>query len=374
MDDGFGRRIVYIMKVITVSEFVRAVSDYLEQGLGVVGIQGEVSGFRVSKSRLVYFELKDESSRVLCFAIKDFIDIDWLEDGQEIRLLGVPKLFKGSGGFHVHVREIELMGSGALHKRFELLMKKLKKEGLFDERHKRLLPRFPESIGLITSHDAAAYKDVLSRLSKRWSGLTIKHAHVKVQGLGSASEIVSAIEYFNKHNPVDVLILTRGGGSMEDLQSFNDERVARAVFASGIPIIVGVGHERDITLAELVADARASTPTNAADISVPFKSDIIHKIDLMTDSMSGKIDDFLREGMDDVIRKVDGIESWLLKLRDRVNHNIKMLNKLSPRDTMKRGYTITVKNGKVVTRPNSLKRKDKIKTVFLNGEIESEII
>ena len=186
-----------IERIVSVSEFNRLVSDYLEQGLGSVVVQGEVSGFRVNKERLVYFELKDEKARCLCFALTHELDQP-LEDGMEVKVTGVPKLFQGSGGFHLRVQAVELVGAGALQKAFEKLKKKLEAEGLFDARGKVPLPRFPESIGIITSPTAAAYTDILRRLHERWGGLSIILAPVAVQGAGAPRAIAGAIQYFNE--------------------------------------------------------------------------------------------------------------------------------------------------------------------------------
>ena len=167
------------MKVYSVSEAVKAISDYLEQGLGTVAIQGEVTGYNVNQNRLIFFELKDDNSRISCFALTHQIT-DVLEDGMEIKILCLPKLFKKSGKFHLHVQEVELVGEGDLQKAFAKLKAKLSKEGVFDEQYKQALSKFPESIGLITSRDAAAYNDVMIRLNERWGGLTIKFAHTGV--------------------------------------------------------------------------------------------------------------------------------------------------------------------------------------------------
>lgn len=361
------------MKIYSVSEFVRAVSDYLEMGLGSQAVQGEVVDFRISKNRLIYFELKDDASRMLCFAIKGTVDIESLENGTEVKVLGVPKLFKGTGGFHLHVQEIEHVGEGVLQKKFEQLKKKLSAEGLFDEQYKKPIPAFPESIGIITSRDAAAYTDVITRLNERWGGLDITLAHVGVQGLGSVGQIVSAIEYMNAHHPVGVLILTRGGGGLEDLQSFNDEQVVRAVFASNIPIIVGVGHERDFTLAEFAADLRASTPTNAAELAVPHKREVLYKINHLAQSMTIALEGEISEKQQRAYEFVDRVGVWFERVRDHVSHTISLLNTLSPLATLERGYSITMKHGKVIKQSSNVKAGDVIITKLSKGEIESII-
>ncbi|MDO8435501.1 MAG: exodeoxyribonuclease VII large subunit, partial [bacterium] len=270
------------MNAYTVSEFVTAVSAYLEQGLGTVVVQGEVTGYRIAKDRLVYFELKDASARVLCFAIVgDFHQP--IEDGMEIRVTGSAKLFKATGGFHLRVIAIELVGAGALQRAFELTKQKLERDGLFAPEHKKPLPRFPEVVGIVTSKDAAAFTDVVRILNNRWGGMHIVLAPAGVQGPGAIPEIVEALRWCNENGDVrpDVLIVTRGGGSLEDLQAFNSEDVCRAIFSSRIPVVCGVGHERDTTLAELVADVRASTPSNAAERVVPDRRDIAREVNQM---------------------------------------------------------------------------------------------
>lgn len=264
--------------VLTVSQFIESIRGLLRETLPMVTVQGEVTGYRTRRDNLVYFELKDEHARVLCFGLSHEVRTA-LEDGMEIRVTGSPSLFKGSGGFHLRVVEIELVGEGALRKAFEALRKKLEAEGLFRPERKRALPDFPQTVGLVTSPDAAAYTDVLRILRNRWPPIRLKLAAVAVQGAGAARQIVKALQHFSTSGDVDAVVLTRGGGSLEDLQAFNDELVARAIYASRVPVVVGVGHERDVTIADLVADVRASTPSNAAERAVPDKLEIARQVE-----------------------------------------------------------------------------------------------
>jgi exodeoxyribonuclease VII large subunit len=264
------------MPAFSVSQFI----DYLNTALvsavfpeGAV-IEGEVAEYRVSQDKWIWFLLKDEAAVVSCFATKWQLRTP-LEDGMQIRVFGQPKVHPRSGKFSVTVERVELVGEGALRRAFELLKKKLSEEGLFAPERKRRIPRFPRRIGLIASRESAAYTDFLRILGNRWGGVEVLSAHVQVQGRDAVREIVGAFRYFNaRADGVDVLVLTRGGGSLEDLQAFNSEDVARAVFSSRIPVIVGVGHERDETLADHVADVRASTPTNAAEIVAPDRREL----------------------------------------------------------------------------------------------------
>ncbi|MFA6512051.1 MAG: exodeoxyribonuclease VII large subunit [Patescibacteria group bacterium] len=262
------------MTTYSVSDFVDLVRAELAERFGEVVVQGEVVDFRPSNQSLVFFDIKDEKSRLRCFMLRNELTQP-LEDGMEIRVLGVPSLFKKNGGFHMRVSEIELVGEGALRKAFLLLQKKLQQEGLFAPEHKQQLPRFPFHIGLITSPDAAAYTDVLRVLENRFGGLAISFYPAQVQGAGSVRQVASALTAAGARTDLDVIILTRGGGSMEDLQSFNAEEVARAIFASKVPVVVGVGHERDVTIADYVADVRAATPSNAAELVVLSRREIL---------------------------------------------------------------------------------------------------
>ena len=387
-----------IERIVSVSEFNRLVSDYLEQGLGSVAVQGEVSGFRVSKERLGDFELKDEKARCLCFALTHELDQP-LEDGMEVKVTGVPKLFQGSGGFHLRVQAVELVGAGALQKAFEKLKKKLEAEGLFDARGKVPLPRFPESIGIITSPTAAAYTDILRRLHERWGGLSIILAPVAVQGAGAPRAIAGAIQYFNEAHPIDVIILTRGGGSMEDLQAFNSEPLARAVFASKIPIIAGVGHERDVTLVDFVADVRASTPTNAAELVVPHRREVGRQLDQMLQNALGTIERDARtrafslqqalmrawHAIGHRLHVVDGLLARFPYAFERVAYAYHAsqerlvqltlrLRALSPMATLTRGYSITRIQGKILRDATVVSAGDILETELAKGAINSKIM
>lgn len=360
------------MQILSVSEAVKNISDYLEMGLGSIAIQGEVVGYNVNQNRLVFFELKDENSRILCFALTHEIT-ETLEDGMEIKILGTPKLFKKTGKLHIKVQEVELIGAGALQKAFEQLKKKLSIEGIFEDKHKQALPRFPQSIGLLTSRDAAAYNDVMIRLNERWGGLEIKFAHTGVQGLGAVTQIVKAIEYVNQHEPVEVMILTRGGGSLEDLQAFNDEKVVRAVFASKIPIVVGIGHERDVTLADLAADARASTPTNAAELVVPHRREIEFQIKQMQESIVETVLGEIKNKKQVAVQLVERVSIWLQRIQEKIEHQVKLLTTLSPQATLERGYSITFKAGQPITDVKMVKKSDIIKTKLAKGDFESQV-
>lgn len=409
------------MKVYSPSEFVYAVRDVLHEY--PVAIQGEVSDVHTNQGRLFFFELKDEYSRVQCFLLMHElarIGVE-LKNGEEIRVLGHPSLYVRSGGFHVKVRDIIPVGEGALQRAFTALKAKLEAEGLFDESRKRALPRFPATIGLITSSDAAAYTDVLRILKNRYSPVTILHYETRVQGVEAVSQIVEAFEYFNAHpKSADALILTRGGGSLEDLQSFNHEDVCRAVFSSRIPVVCGVGHERDVTLAELVADKRASTPSNAAECATPdsqeLRSAITRTIQTISHLLEARVSDISHEMrhsaqlLDDAFRLrrermasllgsfeirtvqlaqrlaalqtsvnytaqtlIEREGERLNRARARLDHLNVFVQSLSPTQILARGYTITRTGEKVVYSAAELEPGAALETQFADGRVSSRV-
>lgn len=277
-------------KQVTVGQYIDLINDTLAlMPSEAMVIVGEVVGYRLSQGKWINFDLKDEEreAKVSCFATTFKIKIP-LEDGMRVQILGYPKVYERFGKFSVNVEAVEPVGEGALAKAYALLKMQLEKEGLFDPSRKRSLPRFPKRIGLITSGEAAAYGDFLRILNNRWGGVEIVHTPVHVQGQYAVPEILEAFAAFAtlpKKDQPDVLVLTRGGGSLEDLHAFNDEQVARAVFTSPIPVVVGVGHERDESLCDFVADVRASTPSNAAERVVPDRREVMREVMMSVDRM-----------------------------------------------------------------------------------------
>jgi exodeoxyribonuclease VII large subunit len=272
------------------NETLRAIADQTR-----VAIEGEVSSFSIAQGKWVRFDLKDLNGLVNCFLTTYQLKVP-LEDGMKIRVYGYPKVYERYGKFSITVQRIELVGEGALRRAFELLKQQLERDGWFSEARKRPLPRFPERIGLITSREAAACGDFLRILGNRWGGVQILLAHVQVQGEPSVKQIVAAFRSMNAlSRPPEVIVLTRGGGSLEDLAAFNSLEVARAIFSSRIPVVVGVGHERDETIADYVADVRASTPTNAAELVVPDRREMLYAISLSATRLSAALAHALRE-------------------------------------------------------------------------------
>jgi exodeoxyribonuclease VII large subunit len=253
-----------------VSELTERIRDLIETAFPDVWVEGEVSNFRAAQSGHLYFTLKDARAQIRCVCFRDQVrGLKFRpEDGLHITVRGSLGVYEPRGEYQIYVSHIEPVGLGALQLAFEQLKKRLEEEGLFDEERKKPLPVLPRRIGVITSPTGAAIRDILRVLKRRFPNVYVLLFPVKVQGEGAAPEIVEALRYFTRAKAADVLILARGGGSLEDLWAFNEEIVARAIAASAIPVITGVGHETDFTIADFVADLRAPTPSAAAEIVV----------------------------------------------------------------------------------------------------------
>ncbi|MBP9827481.1 exodeoxyribonuclease VII large subunit [Candidatus Saccharibacteria bacterium] len=261
-------------QVLSVTELREYISQTLSYAYPLVTVEGEVSNYKVNQGKWVFFDLKDKDTTLGCFMtiyqVKTVIT-----DGMLVRVAVTPNITKW-GKFSLTVKALELAGAGEVKQAFDQLKARFEAEGIFASERKRLLPTYPISIGLITSKEAAAYQDFLVIAQDRWPLAQIEHIHVHVQGMQAPNEIVSAIRWFNTFRPeLEALVIIRGGGSPEDLQAFNHEDVVRAVYASHIPTIVGIGHEDDISLAELASDVRAATPTDAARRLLPDKTEVL---------------------------------------------------------------------------------------------------
>ena len=267
-------------RIYTVSELTFKIKDLLEESFPFIWINGEISNFRVPASGHYYFTLKDDTAQInaVMFRNQNRTIIFDLEDGMKITGLGRISVYEPRGTYQIIFEHLEPKGTGAIHLAFEQLKTRLLEEGLFDEAHKSPLPFLPKKISIITSPTGAVVHDIIKIVSRRFSTLQVEIIPVKVQGDGAEHEIVSAIEILNLRSNSDLAILARGGGSLEDLHAFNAEIVARAIFASKIPIISAVGHETDFCIADFVADLRAPTPSAAAELAVPLKQDLLSKV------------------------------------------------------------------------------------------------
>jgi exodeoxyribonuclease VII large subunit len=361
--------------VFSVSDFVAVFNQTLEYAYPVVTVQGELTNFRVSKGRWVYFDLKDELASVKFFGTVYNLPGP-LEDGLMVQVSGTPRLHP-LYGFSITIQQIRPVGEGSLRRAAALLETKLCTEGLFDQGRKRPLPYPPRRVGLITSGQSAAYHDFIKIMGQRWGGLEIELADVQVQGALAPEQLVAALEYFNTHEiPVDVLVMTRGGGSAEDLAAFNTEQVTRAVAASRIPTLVAIGHEVDISLAELAADQRASTPSNAAELLVPDKRHILQQLQTIPAHLAASLDQMLTGQQDALQQQVmqmdELLRAKLLAAQERVQNRQQLLQALGPQFILNRGYAIVRKQGRAVRSTSEVAPGDTLDVQLSNGTLQVE--
>jgi exodeoxyribonuclease VII large subunit len=326
-----------------VSELIAVINQTLEYAYPSVMVEGEVASFKVSKGKYVFFDLKDDDGVIGCFLMVYQLRHP-LEDGMKVRLLAQPRLTSW-GKFSLTVREVLPMGEGSIKRSFDLLKAKLDKEGLFDPLRKRTLPQVPHHIGLIASVESAGYADFLKILDSRWGGVQVEVADVQVQGVGAAEQIIRAIDHFNQQADVpQVLVIVRGGGSAEDLAVFNDEGLVRAIAASRVPTLVGVGHEVDTSLADLAADMRAATPSNAAQLLVPDRGALIAELTQREHRLFERIDrrlEVMRHLVDDTPQiMVARFDAAVVEHKRRLNHAIRELKHLDPKVVLRRGYAL----------------------------------
>ncbi|HET9721658.1 MAG TPA: exodeoxyribonuclease VII large subunit [Candidatus Saccharimonadales bacterium] len=362
--------------VLAPIDFVALVNQTLEFAYPVVAIEGELANFRISKNKWLYFDLQDEQARVRFFGTIYNLPGP-LEDGLKLRVIGAPRLHPRFG-FSVNVQSISPVGEGSIKKAADLLRSKLEAEGLFDPVRKRLLPAAPETIGLITAGNSAAYADFMKILNERWGGIEIWFTDVYVQGERAPLQIMNAIEHFNELPKLpDLLVVIRGGGSAEDLAAFSDERVVRAVAASRIPTLVGVGHEVDISLAELAADARASTPTNAAQLAVPNRHEVLASLGAAASDLARRLSHAFDNSLQEVGRSREYLTSQVfLHLKNQQNSLIserKLIKVFDPAAALKRGYAIISKANAHVSSVSRLKINDKIAVRLADGTIGASV-
>lgn len=361
--------------VFSVSDFVAVFNQTLEYAYPQVSIVGELANFRVSKNRWVYFDLKDELSSVKFFGTVYNLPGP-LEDGLMVQVSGQPRLHN-LYGFSVNVQTIQPVGEGSIKKAAALLQAKLDSEGLFDIERKRPLPYPPQRIGLVASGESAAYHDFMKILNARWGGVEVLHADIQVQGDVAPGQIVAGLEFLNTHENVDVIVLTRGGGSAEDLAAFSTEQVTRAVAASRVPTLVAIGHEVDVSLAELAADQRASTPSNAAELLVPDKREeqahIADRQATLGAALERRVTDALRF-VRDSSQKLS--HNALQLFRDQQQYLLlrtQLLEALNPTAALKRGYAIVAKQGKIVRSVKQLRQDDIVEVQLFDGKITAKV-
>ena len=391
-------------KIYTVGELTRNIRMILEDSFGTVWVEGEVSNFTSHQSGHMYFSIRDKDS-VLSSVLFRRVNYGLkfkIENGMHVLCFGKISVYDRRGQYQLIVEKIEPRGTGALQIAFEQLKEKLRREGLFDESRKKPIPTLPQRIGVVTSPTGAAIKDILNIAKRRFSNIEIIINPARVQGEMAKGEIVEALDLFNTLGNVDLIILGRGGGSMEDLWPFNEEIVARAISRSEIPIISAVGHQVDYTISDFVSDFRAPTPSAAAELVIPKKEDLTGALDGFSERMGNALlskIDFIKENLrtlekryvfrepfniitqreqeiDDLARELASKSTLIAKFKEEsLNTFAAKLETLSPLGILGRGYSITIqeKNGKVIKNAENLKKNDRIKTKFAKGEIISRV-
>ena len=364
-------------------------------------VKGEISNFKVHSSGNVYLSLKDEKSKLNCIIFKNNYDKSLnLDNGVKIIASGYISVYERDGSYQLYINEVEIEGIGNLYIEFNKLKEKLKKEGLFDTKYKKEIPKMPKAIGIVTSPTGAVIRDIINVTKRRFPKVDIKLYPVNVQGQKSAQDICEGIDFFNKMENVDTIIVGRGGGSLEELWSFNEEIVAREVFKSKIPIISAVGHETDFTICDFVSDMRAPTPSAAAEIATPDLSQIYYKLDNIRNRMSKSLNNQVILDKEKLINTFDKINNYMKnyvvrdkviqidqiydKINLRLEQNLEtskeklskkaaLLHNLSPLATISRGYSIVEKNGQVINSIEDVYINEDINITLKDGSLECNV-
>jgi len=328
---------------LSVSDFVALTNQTLEYAYPVVQVEGEVAEYKVIQGKWISFKLKDDEALVSCFASVYTMRTP-LENGMKVLVIASPRL-NNKGFFTLNLKAVKPVGEGSIKKGFELLKAKLEKEGLFAPERKRALPRVPTRIAVVASTESAGYADFVKIINERWGGLDVEVAHTQVQGVPAPDQMIRAIRYFNSLEILpEVLVIIRGGGSAEDLSTFNDEPLVRAIAESRIPTLVGVGHEVDHTLADMVSDVRAATPTNAAQILVPDKQEIIRGARAQANSvgylLTQAIDNYSRQTKENLSVAFQRIQQKLDDTFEQLGVLRVVVAQLNPENVLQRGYAL----------------------------------
>ena len=356
------------------SDFVALVNQTLEFACPGVTITGELANFRVSKNQWVYFDLKDELSSVKFFGTVYQLPGP-LEDGMLVRVRGAPRLHP-LYGFSVTVQSIVPSGEGSMKKAAQLLQQQLAREGLFDAARKRPLPYPPQRVGLVTSGESAAFRDFMKIVNDRWGGMEIMHIDVQVQGEPAIVQIVRAIEQLNSSSrPPEIIIVTRGGGSADDLQAFNSEEITRAIAASRVPTLVAIGHEVDVSLAELAADVRASTPSNAAELLVPDRKSLSGRIAAERNELARLAAEVLsghRRLLAQMARELTvSTDRLVAGNRDKLAAQRQLLQAFHPQAALTRGYALVRRDARLIARAAEVGEGEELTIEFADGELQT---
>lgn len=366
-----------MLPVLTPSEFVDLFNQTLEVTYPIVSVEGELKNFKISKDRWVYFDLVDSGAKIKCFGTVYKLPGP-VEEGMVVKVIAYPRLHH-QFGFSLNFDQLILSGEGTIKKAQDLLKEKLTKEGLFLPERKRSIPFPPERIGLITSAESAAYTDFVKILSKRSGEIEILLADVNVQGATATEQIVRAIEWFNKSpGQVDVIVITRGGGDIDDLQAYSTEQVVRAVSASRTPTMIAIGHEKDVALAELAADQRASTPSNAAELLVPDRKEVVQRNVRELEYIQSSFRSWLASRENDNLQKIEALRRDLKNTIDQnissLDSRFKLIERLSPRSLLKIGYSIVRVDGKVINMVNQVRSGQSIEIELSDDKLKAEVL
>lgn len=395
----------YENMAISVSELNSYIKNKIadDEYLNNVLVKGEISNFKNHYTGHMYFTLKDENSLIKCIMFKSYAQkLDFMpKDGMKVFALGGVSVFERDGVYQIYVKAMQEDGVGILYKKYEELKQRLEQQGYFDDSHKKKIPIMPKTIGVLTSQTGSVIRDIINVSTRRNPNVNIRLFPVPVQGEGAAEKIADGIKFMNEQKQADVLILARGGGSLEDLWPFNEEIVARAIYDSEIPIISAVGHETDFSISDFVADLRAPTPSAAAELAVPdiyevkqkintyqnrLRLSLIKKVEIMKlryeKCMSSRVfkeplrdinDNYLK--VDTFIKKLENIIK--VKQKEEKTKYIELVSKLdtlSPLKTLIRGYSIVEEDGKIIKSVKELKTGDKIDIRLVDGKKQAEIL
>ena len=389
---------------ITVTELNLYIKDKFnkDEYLNNVLIKGEISNFKHHYTGHMYFTLKDENSLIKCIMFKSYTsNLNFVpRDGMKVIILGTVSVYERDGVYQIYCKGMREDGLGSLHVAYEELKAKLEKEGLFDQKYKKPIPKMPKCIGVLTSNTGAVIRDIINVSTRRNPNVHIRLLPVPVQGEGASVKIANAIKIMNERNLADVIILARGGGALEDLWPFNEEIVARAIFDSELPVISAVGHETDFSISDFVADLRAPTPSAAAELAVPNISDVLMKLDNYNfrykNSLKKKIEVMrlryekcmMHKAFKDPLQNIqdkyvylDNInKSMQLNMNNKIQSSrtkmvelITKLDNISPLKTLTRGYSIIEKNDIVVKSVNDLNIDDEINIRLIDGVSKAKI-
>jgi exodeoxyribonuclease VII large subunit len=391
-------------KIISVSDLTQNIRNFLEKNFSDIWVEGEISNFKFHTSGHMYFSLKDENAQIACVMFRrENVSLGFEpKDGLQAICFGRVSVYPVRGQYQLVIERLEPKGVGALELRFQELKEKLRREGLFEEARKKEIPFLPNKIALVTSIDGAALRDILNVLDRRYANTHLLIYPVPVQGAGAGSMIAEAIADLNRHDIADVMIVARGGGSLEDLWAFNEEVVARAIFQSRIPVISAVGHETDFTIADFVADLRAPTPSAAAELVMPLREDLLARVTELIDRSFHATDDFLNDlreqwkrlaesrtfrdplsafeassqRLDELVKNLRMIFQHLIAAkRDQAGILIGKLGALGPLATLQRGFSVTIKypDRRIVNSVRRVKRGDVVQTRVQDGFFVSRV-